>query len=318
MKILYCAGTPLAGVCELMARMVGEYLPEHEARVLSKGPGKHRWYLRPGVKIKTYDVRDKRQVNEALEWAEVVHCMANVSARSFKRMDLLEKKIWVFQWHGAQIWPFEKVWLPEHFSKVRWIHIGQGWQRDSWFDRFKPFGFKIIPNIISIDDELHRPAGFGNRRPVVSFAPSNHKAKAVNTKGIPETCRALKGVEHLDLIQGATFEDCLRKKRTASLGIDEVVTPLYHRSGLEYLSQGTPCICHMDEFTERTLRDATGSSVNPFIDATKDNLREVARTFMRLPADAKEQQGQLAREWMEKYYHPKVLLQKYLAVYTSS
>jgi hypothetical protein len=297
--------------------MISEYYPEHEARVLSKGPGKHTWYTRPGTDFKKYNVKDKRQINAALEWSEVVHCMANVSARSFKRMDLIDKRVWVFQWHGAQIWPFERVWLPEDFSKVKWIHIGQGWERDPWFDQFDAHGFKIVPNVISIEDELHRPIGFEARKPVVSFAPSNNKHNAVNRKGIPEVQRACKIAFSLDMITGTPFEHCLKRKRRSMLGIDEVVTPLYHRSGLEYLSQGTPCICSSDEFTRTSLKAATGADRFPFIDAKPGNLAEVIRGFMITPADERKAMSAEARNWMKTYYHPRDLLKRYLDVYNA-
>ena len=91
MKIVYAARSPLAGVTALMARVINEYTT-HEARVLSNGQGRHTWYIRPGVEIPQYKLGHKPHVDECLEWADVIHCMANVSARTMERRDLLQRQ----------------------------------------------------------------------------------------------------------------------------------------------------------------------------------------------------------------------------------
>jgi len=318
MKILYASRSPLAGVCELMARCVNEYFGEtHEARTLNRGPGRHQWYRREGVDFAHYNIANRNQVDDALAWADVVHCMANTSARDMNRPDLLTRRVWVFQWHGAQIWPFERVWREKDYSKVRWIHIGQGWQRDAFF---KPFfdrwGARVIPNIVTMDDPLHKPAPWEDRLDRIAFAPSTSRRKAVNRKGIEETVKGMSGVYQYDLISETPFQECLKRKSVCRLGIDEVVTPLYHRSGLEFLSQGTPCICSYDAFTEQTLKDATGSPTMPFLNAVPDNLRSViSRYFKDFTIDDRQELGKYARRWMEHYYHPRRLLKLYFDVY---
>lgn len=313
MKIVYASGTPLAGVSELMTRMVNQYLsPEHEARCLSRGTGLHSgWYRRPGVNVPFGSIRDKKQVNRALEWADVVHCMANVSANTMSRPDLIKKKIWVFNWHGAQIWPFKRVWNPQDYRHVRWIHIGQGWTRQEFFKQFR---YTIIPNLISIEDEIHTPIPWKERKRKVAFAPSNMSKGAVNAKGPEVVKKACKEADaRLDLIHGLSFETCMRKKGTAVLGIDEVVSPLYHRSGLEFLSQGVPCICSFDKFTIECLYQAIGTKSMPFINASKRNLPDIIKGL--IAGKELEDRGSVARFWMEKNYHPEKLLRRYLEVY---
>ena len=220
MKILYASRTPLAGVCELMARCVGQYLSSegHEARVLNRGPGKHRWYCRkPG--IEAYRIDNAKHVDDCLRWADVVHCMANVGVRSpyfikHGPAALLRRQRWVFQWHGAQIWDFRAVFLPEDYSGVRFFHIGQGWRQTqrAWFEPFfRHHGARVMPNLISVDDPLHTPMPWAERKDMVCYAPSTRK-EGVNTKGIPVTTQALHGVRH-DIIHGVRFEECLRRKR---------------------------------------------------------------------------------------------------------
>ena len=314
MKIVYAATSPLAGVCELMARVVNQYFfPEHEACVLNVGPGRHMWYCREGVEFKRYNIEKRNEIEEALAWGEVIHCMANTSHRKMGRIDLLHKKVWVFQWHGAQIQPWHVLWREQDYKYVKWCHIGQGWQRDKFF---KPFfenhGCVIMPNIITADDPLHIPTKWEDRHKRIGFSPSNSK-KGVNRKGVEET-NAVFGGPRFDLISALPFERCLHRKRTCVLGIDELVTPLYHRSGLEFLSQGTACFCSFDRYTERTLKDATGSNKMPFMKADLSDVKSKASKLLR-DMEKLRKLGVQARDWIENYYHPKTLMTRYLEYY---
>jgi hypothetical protein len=146
MKIVYACNSPLAGVSPRVARLIHDcFKGEHEARLLIKNIGPFGWYLqeRDGYQLKQYSITKKRDVDKCLEWADVIHCNANVSARTMGRPDLIKKKVWVFQWHGAQIWPFERVWEPRDYRHVKFAHIGQGWNRDKFF---KTFNLRLLPN----------------------------------------------------------------------------------------------------------------------------------------------------------------------------
>jgi hypothetical protein len=324
MNILYASKTPLAGVCELMARCVNQYLKAegHSARVLNRGPGKHKWYCRDKSLVPHYSIEESKHVADCLRWADVIHCMANVGVRSpyFLRHGgpaLLKTKRWVFQWHGAQIWPFTAVFFPEDYPHVRWIHIGQGWvqTQSDWFQPFfEKHGARVVPNLISIDDPLHVPLSWDERKDRIGYAPST-RGEGVNRKGIPLTTNSMVGFRH-DIIHGVRFEECLRRKRICRLGIDEVVTPMYHRSGLEFLSQGTPCICSTTAKTDRVLMEATGCDAVPFINSTPGTLRQKIVWYWKELDDAERQEmGLQARAWMVEYYHPNMLIRKHLEVY---
>jgi hypothetical protein len=107
----------------------------------------------------------------------------------------------------------------------------------------------------------------------------------------------------------------MKHKRLAMLGIDEVVTPLYHRSGLEFLSQGVPCICSHDYFTRECLKEATGADNMPFMNANPKTLSTHIADFMGQPEEDRKRLSEYVRGWMMKYYHPRELLKRYLEVY---
>lgn len=317
MRILFASATPLAGVCELNARLLCELYPGvHEARVLNNGPGRHGWYARPGVAFKRYSLKDPKQVREALEWADHVAAQANVGARNLNAVDLLKKKSWSFIWHGAEInGCLARSFHESDYKYVRFLSIGQGWvERQANF--FSRFDLKIVPNLISIDDEIHRPIPWDKRLQRVAFAPSTTKAGAPNDKGVEQTERALAGLP-LKLILRQPFENCMREKQRSVLGIDELVTPSYHRSGLEFLSQGTPCMCSVGPAAERALKDATGADCMPFLNEKPNTARTFAEWFFAENPLIQAQFGATARAWMERCYAPRALIDRhYLPAWT--
>ncbi len=317
MKILFACNSPLAGVTPRTARLVNKYFKGfHEARILINSVGPFECYTKGWPDSKPskfmYNIKNEKDVQESIKWADVVHCNANVGIRMLggSAKKFLKKKIWVFQWHGAQLWPFRTVWEKEDYKYVKWAHIGQGWIRDKFFDKFK---IRILPNLVDIEDDLFTPLSWEEREDKVGFSPSTLKSGLANEKGVDEVKSACKDVT-LDLINGISFDDCLRRKKTSILGIDEVVKPYYHLSGLEFLSQGTACICSYDSLAADNLREATGSATVPFLNADPDNLRELVRGVMS-NKELLRSAGTESRYWMENFYHPKDILSRYLDFY---
>lgn len=315
MRILFVSGSPLAGVAELMTRLINECYPgEHEARCLAAGLGKHgKWYTRQGVQVPRYSVSRREDIDACLEWAEVVHCNANVGARNLGRPDLLGKKVWVFTWHGAEInGCLARSFKPEDYRHVRFIHIGQGWiERQA--DFFARFDLTVLPNLIAVDDEIHRPLSRRERTMRIAFAPST-LGRGVNCKGVPETQKALRGYP-LDTITGEPFEKCMRRKQRARIGIDEVFTGMYHRSGLEFLAQGTPCVAGMQPAALAALKEATGAVSNPFFSSSLAALRERVDKLWSMNDGDLDFLALEARDWIDRHYHPRVLLPRYFDLY---
>lgn len=312
-RILQACGTPLAAVHVELAEAINRHT-RHESCVLSDGLGWHRCYKRKLPSLHWWNVSRVDDVAEALDWADVVHCHANVSARTLGRPDLLLKKRWIFQWHGMQVIDWRTLWLPEDEPHVRWAHIGQGWighcGQAEWFDRYKP---TILPNVITVDDEYHSPRSWSDRlRGRVAFAPSTWR-KAPNDKGAKFVRDALAHVD-LDVISGVQFDECMERKSRAWVGIDEVATPMYHKSGLEFLSLGVACVERIGEEAEAQLKDVTGASSVPFVRATSETLASVVDALLADERAAREI-GEASRRWMWRHYHPSTIVKRYVEFY---
>ena len=179
----------------------------------------------------------------------------------------------------------------------------------------------IVPNAIDIT-ELVPYARLDRPLPLVSYAPSNTTRTDWNNKSYSTVGPVLKKMKFSkdskynclsDIIHDVPYWEMLERKRRADIGIEEVSTGSYHISGLEYLSLGVPCICHIDELTEKALKDTTGSDTVPFIEATAGSFERVLRKLLR-DKDWVER-GAQARAWMERYWNPKVLCDHYIKMY---
>lgn len=313
MKILQACGTPLAGVHIELAAAINRHT-SHESRVLSGNLGWHGCYKALMPELRWWTLKRSNEINEALDWADVVHCHANVSPRMLGRPEIMGSKIVVFQWHGMQILRWESLFKPGDEKHVRWAHIGQGWigfsKQANWFARFRP---KLLPNVISVDDELHAPIEWAERvRRRIAFAPSTWR-RAPNDKGVEATRGALRSLD-LDVIHGVTFDQCMRRKAAAWVGVDEVATPMYHKSGLELLSLGVACVEKIGPEAEDALKAITGASVVPFVRADAATLRATVSGLLD-DEDRCRQIGEASREWMSTYYHPRDVVRMYLEFY---
>ncbi|UCG53528.1 MAG: hypothetical protein JSW58_08220 [Candidatus Latescibacterota bacterium] len=177
------------------------------------------------------------------------------------------------------------------------------------------FGMEVIPNLITANDELHVPLDDEKRSTHVVFAPSTVNPNAPNPKGVEEVKRACKAYGlTLDVVFRKSFEECMMRKQRAMVGVDEVITGMYHRSGLEFLSQGVPCFTALNEFGETALKKATGADWVPFEKTTPKELGRDMRALLH-DGDLRRGQGRKARQWIETYYAPQVLIERHLEVY---
>lgn len=154
---------------------------------------------------------------------------------------------------------------------------------------------------------------------VISYAPSNTNARGWNDKSYHIVNRVLKrmryeGMIDYQLIHNKPFDEVMRLKREALLGVDEVSTGSYHLSTLEYLSLGVPCIVGTDALTDKVVRDLTGCQELPFIKANKDNFETVVRNLIR-DRDHLNELSRSSRDWMECFWSPEKLCLVYKNMY---
>jgi hypothetical protein len=320
MNIAIVSTTFWTGLHEHMARCFNRYT-DHETRVLSCGYWDTRKRFNPEYTQEgcVYSVMDPDTRNEILEWADVIQLAYTCSLATLGRPDLLGKK--VVSWYLGTRWKSELFHLfpSDHAKKIHFIWGCEGWER---YPNIAPYEWTSVPVLFPIEDEYWMPIPWKKRKRMVSMAPRalgdySQTGGLISAPRSPHLINALMKSSKIpfDRLHNRKFPYCMRRKAMAWIGIDDIVNPLVHKSGLEYLAVGTPCINRWDAFVERKFKDLLGCPKPPFVDATLPTLVKTAKRALKAKESLWKRRCTSSREWMEKYYHPREMVQRYLDVY---
>jgi hypothetical protein len=171
-----------------------------------------------------------------------------------------------------------------------------------------------VPNAVPIDDPLHRPAWIDNDPPVVAYTPPIVDGEGWYDKGYEQTAAVLaQGFRHL-MVTDTPWEETMRLRQGCDIAVDEVVTGSYHMCSLEALAQGLATVAGLDDLTVDALERVTGTRRHPWVVARPETL---ARELSALVADHgyRRAKRQEARAYMERYWNPRALTDRYLEAY---
>lgn len=174
-----------------------------------------------------------------------------------------------------------------------------------------------VPNAVPIDDPLHRPLWVENDPPLVIYTPPICDGEGWYDKGFPQTMAVLeRGFRHR-MVTDSPWEEVMRLRQGCDIAIDEVVTGGYHMCSLEALSQGLATVAGLDALTIDALERVTGTREHPWIVARPETLE---RELRKLVEDAGYRQAKRreARAWMERYWSPQAVAQRYVEVYETA
>ena len=185
---------------------------------------------------------------------------------------------------------------------------------------------KIVPNIV-FDDELAGSSSPRTGAVRIGYAPTRFNSGRVSrwdTKGYRETVKLLKRVVRraearnidiqVELIEQVSHADCLRRKATCDIVIDDLVTGSYHLNTLESLASGSVCLTYMDRTTLQAVSDLTTRSDFP---ALSVGLEDAEAVLMALVGDRPlvKAIGRHSRTWMSRNWAPKEMAQHFLDAY---
>jgi len=198
-------------------------------------------------------------------------------------------------------------------NSIPTIVVGQ------YMERFYPEA-RVVPNIIPENDPLYVPNDGISRG--IFFAPTfKHSAwmERWETKAAPELKMTL---EHLKKYKNAkinTFnfkplKDALKIKQSSEIVIDDLITGSYHISSLEGLSMGKPVLSYLDERTKFVLNELSGSNECPLINVRFEDAYEIL-SFLLDNKNISKEIGKKSREWFEKHWSEKILVNHYIKIY---
>lgn len=159
----------------------------------------------------------------------------------------------------------------------------------------------------------------------VSFSPSiTHKPDNSEWywKGYKPTKKILESVKEkfpdrfdFDIITDVPLQECMERKSLCNVHIDEVVTPSYHRSGLEGLALGKHTICSISKEISKVMTDASGAEKQPFANVDLENLQDYLEMLVHRGPEFVLKKGRQAREWMETHWAPEDIVDEFIEIY---
>lgn len=133
----------------------------------------------------------------------------------------------------------------------------------------------------------------------IAHAPRNRAIKGTDLiLAAIERARARGAAIELDLIEGVTHAEAMRRKRAANLVIDQVGdhgATGYGMNSLEAFAMGIPCMTSMEPEYERFLAD------HPFLVTRPETLEAQLADLAREPAKLAER-ARRGREWVERVH----------------
>ena len=177
-------------------------------------------------------------------------------------------------------------------------------------ERFMPEA-RLVPNVVFPGEaQVNLPVS----RIRIGYAPSRFnsgRTERWDTKAYPETVRLLRRVQRtlarrgqpidIDVIEGVSHEECLKRKQQCQIVIDDLATGSYHLNTLESLADGAVCLTYLDRRTQTALHALTGRNDFPAISVGLEDAAEVLLELCDRPALLQDL-GASGRRWMEAYW----------------
>lgn len=265
------------------------------------------------TEVNSYD-----EIRKVMEEADVFHFH-----NFYSKQDLFRKypNLWDICLRRPRVWqvhsPRGTAWMDiqEGLRDPRAAHlvIAQYHPRE-WPE------CRIVPNVIDITEPLLTPQERIWSGPLrIAYSPSRIRLLGWDNKGYDETVPVLqrlvdKRAISAEVIYNKPHEECLRRRSTAHIAIDEIVTGSYHLCSLESLAQGCLTFAGLDDLQTKTLKDLTGATWLPWARANPDNLMQRLIVCIQDPSGVKLMAGE-SRRWMEKYWHPKDMTNRFMEIY---
>ena len=321
MNIVHLSTTPLAGSPYSISTALSRYT-EHNSRHICIDPNAYDQRIFP---TDLTWKNDKEEAIEILTNADIVHChhVFHTEHSPFCNLREICKKDTIFlrQFHSAP------TGIPNHLLNIIDEDPLPSFVNAQHPERYFPDS-KLVPNIVLIDNSNFNiissvPSNF------VSFSPSVKESawhtskpeKRWQTKGYPETVSILNKLSNklnfeYDLIFNEPWEKCIKRKATARITIDEVITGSYHLSSLESLALGKPTITYLDERVIEIIKEITGANWHPWVNTSIEQL-ETFLEHLYYDDTLTTEIGRMSRKWMEEYWNAEKMTKHYIDGYNS-
>jgi hypothetical protein len=263
-------------------------------------------------------VHSYEEIRKVMEEADIFHFHSHYSKQT------------LFNKH-PELWDIclskPRVWQAHSQRSITWMDIEEGVRdpaaRHLVIGQYQPREWPEctpVPNIVDITLPELTPYPREWRGPLrVAYSPSRIGLTGWDDKGHAETVPILqKFVDRrlltAEVIHDVPYRECLTRRGRAHIAIDEIVTGSYHLCSLEALSQGLATMAGLDMLQLQTIKDISGAEWHPWIIAIPETLKHRLAACVQDPAMVYNT-AMMGRRWMEKYWHPRDMCQRYVDIY---
>lgn len=177
----------------------------------------------------------------------------------------------------------------------------------------------IVRNIINfVDSPLYKNRAKKKIR--IGYSPSRKSpgGRWFN-KGFKITVQILERLKEkhnieYDVITNIPLNECLIRKTQCHIIIDECVTGSYHRSALEGAAMGKLTFCYLSNALKDVVKRYGNGSI-PFQSCHINILEKTIGAWIERGVNCICGEGEKARIWMEKHWHPKDVVKEFEEIY---
>lgn len=264
-----------------------------------------------------------KEAQDFLSRADVIH---------FKGDDPVPGRRWGDQARGAS--PAAQLWLPKGVPRVLTVG-GSDFRRHlpgCSSSRAKFPMSRMIRNVdarVALTADLNYPEFQGvwipavtdcsrprtwrpSDVPIIAHSPTHRGKKGTNDVVLP-ALELLDFEVELDLIEGVSYEESVRRKERATIFIDQCKVGFYGNSALEAMSVGIPTLCYLSDEAVRQGGEAMeGCPVRSF-EPTPEGL---AAAITRLMGEA-DRVSRETYDWTRKTHSAESVGGEYDRIYRS-
>lgn len=286
MNILQLCQWDFAGCGYLLSEAINEHT-EHHSRHIRVESSRLEY---------PYDVLNptSQQIQVLCNWADVFHIHD-----AFVRLPGRFKKPTVITYHGSR---YRKA-VQKHHERLR----RYGWVGTVATPDLTVYGLPWLPDC--------RPdlSEYVNRTPNFSIAHSPTKRK---TKGTEQIERGLQGVYELDVIEGVTWAQCLKRRGRAHLTIDQFRAG-YGCSAVEAWAMGQPVVSGGIPQVIDAIRRCVGYVPFYYCPENSTEIRESVRDLY-YHADVYKQTVDAGMKCWKENHSPKAVAEKAIQFYNTA